>query len=208
MIRNFEKNVFINCPFDEDYNKLLRPLVFTILYFGLNPRISSERFDSGEARISKISEIISECKYGIHDISRIKSKRSSEYYRLNMPFELGLDIGCRIYNNSHLMKKCHLILESKPYRYQKAISDLSNSDIKYHSDDPIKLIRQLRNWFSENGFDNVYSPTKIWYEFNDFMKEFDDKRIRNGFTDDDIYEIPVAEYIREMQKWIKNSKAL
>jgi len=51
---SFENNVFINCPFDEDYFSLLRPLLFTIVYLGYNPKIATERADSGEARLFKI----------------------------------------------------------------------------------------------------------------------------------------------------------
>jgi hypothetical protein len=43
---DFELNVFINCPFDEQYYPLLRPLLFTVVYLGFNPRIASERSDS------------------------------------------------------------------------------------------------------------------------------------------------------------------
>ena len=52
-----ERNVFVNCPFDEAYYPLLRPLLFTIIYVDLLPRIATERLDSGEARISKIIEL-------------------------------------------------------------------------------------------------------------------------------------------------------
>ena len=51
---DFSRNVFINCPFDAKYSKLLRPILFTIIYLGYNPRIASERSDSGEARFSII----------------------------------------------------------------------------------------------------------------------------------------------------------
>jgi hypothetical protein len=56
----FDDNVFINCPYDAEYLPLLRPLVFTVLYAGLNPRLASERLNSGETRISKIVELIRE----------------------------------------------------------------------------------------------------------------------------------------------------
>jgi hypothetical protein len=56
--RDFEKNVFINCPFDSDYYPLLRPLLFTIVYLGFNPKIALERSDSGEQRIDKICELL------------------------------------------------------------------------------------------------------------------------------------------------------
>ena len=56
----FNKNVFINCPFDEEYLPLLRPLLFTILYVRLNPRIALESLDSGRPRIDKIVKLIKE----------------------------------------------------------------------------------------------------------------------------------------------------
>lgn len=78
---NFEKNVFINCPFDSAYDKLLRPLLFTIIYFGFNPKIATERSDAGEQRIDKICELIESSKYSIHDLSRIKSSKKNEFSR-------------------------------------------------------------------------------------------------------------------------------
>ena len=53
----FDDNVFINCPYDVEYLPLLRPLVFTVLYAGLNPRLASERLNSGETRISTKEDI-------------------------------------------------------------------------------------------------------------------------------------------------------
>jgi hypothetical protein len=53
-----------------------------------------ERLDSGRPRIDKIISLIKESKYAIHDLSRLKAREAGEYYRLNMPFELGLDVGC------------------------------------------------------------------------------------------------------------------
>lgn len=94
---SFEDNVFINCPFDEEYHALLRPILFTTIYLGLKPRIALERSDSGEPRITKIIELIRESKYAIHDLSRLKARRKGEFFRLNMPFELGIDVGCRTF---------------------------------------------------------------------------------------------------------------
>jgi len=137
MNNDYEKNVFINCPFDDEYLSLLRPILFTIIYLGFIPRISLESFDSGKPRFNKICELIEQSKYSIHDLSRIKARKKGEYFRLNMPFELGLDIGCRIFQKEKYSDKKHLILEKEKYRYQAAISDLSNSDIKSHKNDPM-----------------------------------------------------------------------
>jgi len=203
---NFEKNVFINCPFDEAYLSLLRPILFTIIYLGFQPRIALEAFDSGEPRFSKICRLIEESKYGIHDLSRMEAKKEGEYFRLNMPFELGLDIGCRVFLKGKWAEKRHLILEKEKYRYQAAISDLSNSDIKAHHNDPIKAIRQVRNWFIENGLRGSPSATTIWYSFTDFMTDFHEKRASEGFAEEDIYEMPIPEYISFIREWIIENK--
>ena len=91
-MKEFEKSVFINCPFDEGYLSLLRPLVFTILYLDFHPRLALERSDSEETRIRKIVNLIQASKFGIHDLSRCRSSKRGEFFRLTMPLELGIDI--------------------------------------------------------------------------------------------------------------------
>jgi hypothetical protein len=71
----FEKNVFINCPFDDEYRRLLRPLLFVVLFLEFNPKIALERSDSGESRIHKICNLIRISRYSIHDLSRLQSAR-------------------------------------------------------------------------------------------------------------------------------------
>jgi hypothetical protein len=93
--------VFINCPFDAEYEPLLRVLLFTVIRCGLHPRIARERLESAEPRISKLVELIKDTRWGIHDLSRIKAKKKGEFYRMNMPFELGLDIGAKIFSKNH-----------------------------------------------------------------------------------------------------------
>ena len=91
----FAKSVFVNCPFDEDFYPLLRPLLFTIIYLRLKPRIALETTDSGESRLAKIVRLIADSNYAIHDLTRMEALKVGELYRLNMPFELGVDFGCR-----------------------------------------------------------------------------------------------------------------
>ena len=125
---DYDKNIFINCPFDDEYFLLLKPLVFTIVYFGFSPRISLESSDSGLARLDKIIGLIKDSRYAIHDLSRLQARKVDEYYRLNMPFELGLDYGLRRFD-SEFSDKRSLILETKEYEYMKAISDINGFDI-------------------------------------------------------------------------------
>lgn len=206
---DFERNVFINCPFDEQYYPLLRPLLFTILSFGFNPKIASERSDSGELRINKICELIISSKYSIHDLSRLRSSKINEFYRLNMPFELGIEYACRHFSSDHLRDKRCLILEKEKYNYTKALSDLSGVDIKSHKNDPATLVREVRSWFIETvGLRQLKSPTVIWYTFNDFMSEFYVKRQSEGFSQDDLNMMPVPEFISFIKDWQQQNVTL
>jgi len=205
----FNKNIFVNCPFDDDYKPLLKSLLFTIIYCGFNPRIALERFDSGEGRLSKIKELIDSSIYSIHDLSRIKSKKLDEYFRLNMPFEIGLDLGCRLYNPEPKYKgKRTLILETEEYSYQKALSDLSNSDVKCHNGDSEELIYQIRNWFCEltDNEESIQGASIIWDDYNifntDLYKEMTDKGLRQK----DIDKMTIPELQRKMVSWIENKK--
>jgi len=138
-VSDYETNVFINCPFDDEYYSLLRPLLFTIVYLGFNPRIASERSDSGENRVDKICELIRQSKYSIHDLSRLKSSKVREFYRLNMPFELGIEYGSRLFGPSFMSAKQCLILEKNFYDFKRALSDISGVDIKAHKMSRTKL---------------------------------------------------------------------
>lgn len=208
-MEEFNKNIFVNCPFDDDYKPLLKSLLFTIIYCGFNPRIALERFDSGEGRLSKIKELIDSSIYSIHDLSRIKSKKLDEYFRLNMPFEIGLDLGCRIYNSDPKYRnKRTLILESEEYSYQKALSDLSNSDVKCHNGDSEELIYQIRNWFCElvENKESIQGASIIWDDYNIFNTDLFQEIMEKGLRQKDIDKMSVPELQRKMANWIDNKK--
>jgi hypothetical protein len=203
----FEHQVFINCPFDDEYLPLLRPLLFTVQFLGFTPRIASERLDSGENRIDKICALIHDCRFSIHDLSRLRATKVGEYFRMNMPFELGIDYGLRQFGEGKFASKRFLILEKERYEFQKALSDLSGVDIKGHRNEPDEVVRAVRDWFVEVGsLMNVASPTVVWYRFTDFTSDFYDARFEEGFTDADLNMMPVPEYIRFIGKWISEDK--
>jgi hypothetical protein len=205
----FSRSVFVNCPFDADYLPLLRPLLFTVVYLGFVPRIASERSDSGESRIQKISELIASCRYSIHDLSRLRASYAGEFYRMNMPFELGMEYGGRIYGAKQLRTKQCLVLEKDQHEFAKAISDLSGVDIKRHNNEPADLVRAVRDWFVETvGVRRIHSATRIWYRFADFASDFYDARVADGFTDDDVNMMPVPEYIDFIDAWVLGNRRM
>lgn len=203
----FERNVFVNCPFDEKYFPLLRPLLFTVIYLGLKPRIALEAIDSGELRLTKIVNLIRDSKFSIHDLSRSEAAAAGELYRLNMPFELGIDFGCRLFGTPTLRTKRTLVLEAKPHRYKASISDLAGADIECHEDEPYKVIGVVRNWLKNVCLENAAGPALISSSFTDFMAQNFDALTRLGFSPQDIQGLPVGELIERMGDWITNKAA-
>lgn len=200
---NFERNVFINCPFDQEYNDLLKPLLFTVIHIGLIPRIASERLDSGEVRLEKIVNLIECSKYGIHDLSRCRASKEGEYSRFNLPFELAIDYTIRKYavQNDRLKEKKILIVEAEKYSVKKALSDLAFSDAKCHKNEPEEMVYEIRDWFYEAGYSNVQSPSGIWDSFNIFYSDLYSKKKTEGFTKKDIERLPVPEFLDEIKIW-------
>lgn len=206
LISKFNKSVFINCPFDNEYYPILRPLLFTILYLGYIPRIALEDSDCGQPRLEKLVKLISQSRYSIHDLSRVQSSKKNEFYRLNMPFELGIDYGCRCFANNNHSSKRFLILEKENYRYMKALSDINGLDIKPHKNDPQEIVKSVRNWFVETvRIKNVKSPTMIWYNFTDFYSSFYDLKTAEGFTNEEIDFMPIPELIDNMVNWLERN---
>ena len=196
----YKNNVFINCPFDQGYYPLLKTSLFTVVYSNLNPLIS-ETIDSDNIRVEEIKKLIKNSKYSIHDISRIEG----ELPRFNMPFELGLDIGCKSFSNL-TDKKC-LILEKEKYRYMQVISDISGQDIKCHDDNPQKIIKCIRDWIVANSKRRKVNPyTTIWEAYCEFDYEFNKVMKRDKLDPDKIWELPFSELIKSMKLWIKNYK--
>jgi len=193
-------NVFINCPFDNDYFVLLKPLLFSLCYIDLNPQIS-ETSDSGEIRLHKIKGLIENSRYSIHDLSRMEPLRDNELPRFNMPFECGIDFGIKLSNPVDFADKRFLILEKEPYRYQKVISDISGNDIKAHKNDPELIIKVVRDWFKPTNL-NIPRHKEIWLAYNEF--EFDYEEILNseGYDPKDINSLTFSDIVENMKAWI------
>lgn len=210
----YNTNIFINCPFDNDYYALLKPILFTCIFCKLVPRLS-ETQDGDDIRIRQIQKLIKQSKYSIHDISRIlpssfpaknKSQKKDKYPlpRFNMPFELGLDLGCKHYLKKD--KKC-LILEEKPYRYIEVISDIAGQDISNHKNDPFRAVKVVRNWIYTVTTDQKSKPPSykvIWDLYNEFLFDYETSLKNEDIDPNKIWEIPFSEVIDWMKEWIDN----
>lgn len=202
-VSEFDRCVFINCPFDPGYEPILKAVLFCVMRFGLIPRLATERSNAGETRIAKIEGLIRESRFSIHDLSRCQSQAIGEHYRMNMPFELGMDFAAARFGSDALRQKELLVLEEQPYRYQAAISDLAGIDIEHHGGRPEQAVRRVRNWLSgRKGFENV-GVSKLLAEYEDFQDWYLTSQADAGFAGEDFRDFSVPELILGVTEWLR-----
>ena len=143
---DYYSSVFINCPFDEQYEPLFYGIVFAICDLDFNPRCAKDLSDGGQPRINKILDLIESSRFSIHDISRTELDPIHGLPRFNVPFELGLDLGCKRYGTSDHKEKLLLILDTERDRYRTFISDIAGQDIAEHNGSVEAAISIVRDW--------------------------------------------------------------
>ncbi len=126
---HYNDNVFINCPFDDNYIPLLNAMVFTIYDCGFIAKCALEADDTSEVWIEKIYNLIANSRYGIHDISYAQLDENTCLPRINMPLELGIFLGTKRFGEEQNKRKKCLALDKDPNRYDMFISDISGQDI-------------------------------------------------------------------------------
>ncbi len=85
-------SVFLNVPYDANFENLLLAYIAAISAFGFTPRATLE-IPFGQRRLDRILALIQQSQYSIHDLSRVQlDRKSPRTPRFNMPFELGLTV--------------------------------------------------------------------------------------------------------------------
>ncbi len=201
---NYSKNVFINCPFDNEYLNLRNALVFAIFDCGFVPRCALEEDDSGNIRFEKIKQIIAESKLGIHDLSRTELDSENNLPRFNMPLELGLFLGAKCFGGKVQKQKNCLIFDKEQYRYQKFISDIAGQDIRSHNLQAEELIKYIRNWLNSAFNDRIIpGGKKIYQRFEQFKKNLPEL-CSNLYIEPE--ELTYNNYNDTIETWLKISQ--
>src|SRR4051794_260570 len=99
------RDVFINCPFDDDFAAGFRALVFGVIACGFRARCAREMDDGTETRIDKLYRIIEQCRFGLHDLSRTELDSVNSLPRFNMPLELGILLGAKRFGDEGQKQK-------------------------------------------------------------------------------------------------------
>lgn len=193
--------VFVNCPFDEDFEPIFQAIAFCIVELGFYPRLAPENTDNAAARLDRIADLIRESKFAIHDLTRCKSSKAGEYARLNMPFELGLDHASRRFGQAPLTDKRILVLEHTRFDYQQALSDIAGWDIQSHDGDHEKAVRKVRSWLVAQAGAPAIGASLIQGKYIAFQEWYWERELAAGSSEEDIREYPTTEFVRAMHEW-------
>jgi len=198
----YEDSVFINCPFDPPYRPIFHAIVFAIADAGFGPRCALEVAGATRSRLEKIEAIIGECRYGIHDVSRTESGAYG-LPRLNMPLELGIFLGALRFGSPRQRRKRCLVLDRRPYRYQRFISDIAGQDVDAHENRPARAISIVRDWLRvESRRREIPGGREIARRFRRFQRDLPEicRRLRLRPT-----ELTFVDYTHVAEEWLKTN---
>ena len=201
---HYNDNVFLNCPFDPDYKQLFDAMVFAIHDCGFIPRCALEEEDASQVRIDKIYNIIADCRYGIHDISRTELDETSGFPRFNMPLELGVFLGAKKFGIDEQKRKNCLILDKEQYRYQQFISDIAGQDIQAHHNNPEEMVTVVRNWLrTASERETIPSGSIIWGRYQEFMGDLPQLAQEYQLK---IEELIFNDYTSVITRWLRTRR--
>lgn len=198
----YDRQVFVNCPFDAEYRPVFDAIVFTIHDCGFAARSALEVTDTSQVRIEKITAIIASCGLGLHDISRTELDTLTGLPRFNMPLELGLFLGAKRFGARRQKAKNCLVMDVERYRYQKFISDIAGQDIAVHRGNPTTAIRVVRDWLSDAGKAAAKLPggTAMAKRYAAFLEELPTSCAAVGLVVD---ELTFRDYVVQVEEWLK-----
>ena len=196
---DYDRNVFINCPFDDEYDELFNAILFAVHKCGFILRCAKEYEDSSTVRIQSIVQLIRESKYSIHDLSRVTLDQTESLPRFNMPLELGICMGAIEFGTQKQKANQYLIIESQKFRFKKFISDLSGQDIRDHGNTVEGAIRITRNWLTSKTPENVPSASIIHAEYLTFMENLPLLCAENDWVPS---ELTFGEYSTLVTSWL------
>lgn len=125
---------------------------------------------------------------------------------MNMPFELGLDMGFRKAPDEATNGKKFLILEKKRYDIKKALSDLDGMDVEAHGNKIKSIIKKVRDFISVEIGEVMPGPTKLESDYYTFLGWMTEKKMDEGHTEKEAKELPTRERLDEMKIWVVSGK--
>lgn len=152
------KAVFINCPYDPEFEPTFDAIVFATVCCGFMPRSALESGTVAESRMERIVQAIFSSKYSIHDLSRCRGEGSEQLARFNMPLELGIAMARRFMKTSKDERHDWLLLVPEGHVYFKFVSDLAGFDPMRYDGKIESVVPKVMSWLATRP-DAVQTPT-------------------------------------------------
>ena len=164
--------VFLNFPFDADFEDLEIALQFTIVAAGLIPVCAKDISVSDRPRIDLIFNAIRNCQYSVHEFSRNTGEGKQNYARMNMPLEMGMALFQAMDTKWH-SHRCAFFVPTS-HDHQQFASDLAGLDPPdCHNNDPERFLKSVYKWIEsvvpEGRRTSVPMPDVV-EKYHDFCK--------------------------------------
>lgn len=165
--------VFLNYPFDEQFEALAHAMHFAVVAAGLVPVCAMDESAPDRLRLEMLFNMVSTCRFSIHDFSRYKGEGEENFARFNMPLEMGMALFYTFFTQKR-GHRCAFFVETS-HDYQRFASDLAGLDPKHHNNDDPSLVTGIYEWLREVGQPYAYArPTvEVQEKYQDFKKELE-----------------------------------
>ena len=141
-------DVFINLPFDSGYERLFLAMIAGLVSLGLNPR-SVVQIPASSDRLRRLVEIIQECPFSIHDLSRVQLSGTGTFRvpRFNMAFEMGL--AAAVSMTAPGITRQWRVIEAVRHRVGHSCSDVDGYNAEIHGGTVRGMFEALSNIFPD-----------------------------------------------------------
>jgi hypothetical protein len=172
---NRDTSVFVNCPFDDTYRRALQAVVYTCVAAGFYPVLGTHG-SMATPRMERILEVLSACRYSIHDLSRCRGEGGQNLARFNMPLELGMAVALRGHApHAHDAHDYLMLVPDEAYIYHQFVSDLSGLDPFMHDGTPDQVSVRVLAWLiSLPNAPSGLSPQEVLPKLAEFERAWEE----------------------------------
>lgn len=169
------KAVFINCPFDPQFEPMFDGILFSTVCCGFMPRSALESGSVAEPRMDRIVRAIFSSKYSIHDLSRCRGEGSEQLARFNMPLELGIAMARRFMTARNPQQHDWLLLVPEGHLYLRFVSDLAGFDPMRYDGTTESVVSKVVSWLATRpDAEQALTPREVLSA----LPRFQDERVR------------------------------
>ncbi len=166
--------VFLNYPFDEDFQSMADAMSFSVVAAGMIPVCAKDLSVPDRPRLDMLMEAINHCQYSAHDFSRFTGEGARNLARMNMPLEMGIALYHALNTQRH-EHRCAFFVPTE-HDYHAFASDLSGLDPLCHVNNDDRLVNQMYEWLRSvvdmsYGFFNSIPTVKVLQKYKRFKKE-------------------------------------